>query len=173
MIIKYKNSVDDFIKWGMYSFKKDLSIQKRINLLRIIIPSIIIFTFTLIILSDRSHKINITFLIVCIIVILLWVIFYPKIIEFKYNNQLKRTFSSSKRICSEKVLTIDQYGIRNKSKDGFAKFSWNEIEKVIDLDTYIYIYIDDLSAIIIPSSAFENEEEKKELLKVINENIKK
>jgi hypothetical protein len=34
-------------------------------------------------------------------------------------------------------------------------------------------YIDDLSAIIIPSSAFENEEEKKELLKVINENIKK
>ena len=173
MRIKYKNSIDDFIKWGMYSFKKDLSIQKRINLLRIIIPIIIVFTFTLVVLIDKSHKIDNTSLIVCITIILLWVVFYPKILEFKYNNQLKRTFSNSKRICSEKILTIDQYGIRNESKDGFAKFSWNEIEKVEDADTHIYICVDDLSAIIIPSGAFQNEEERKELLKIINENIKK
>lgn len=172
MKIKYKNSIDDFIKWGMYLFKKDLSIQKRINLLQIIIPSIIVFTFTLIVLIDKRHKIDITSLIICITIILLWVVFYPKIIEFRYNTQLKRTFSKSERICSEKILTIDQYGIRNESKDGFAKFSWNEIEKVEDAGDHIYICIDDLSAIIIPSSAFKNEEQRKELLKVINENIK-
>lgn len=172
MKIKYKNSIDDFIKWGMYSFKKDLSIQKRINLLRIIIPCIISFTFTVMVLIDKKDIIDSTLLISWITIILLWIIFYPKIIELRYKKELKRSFSKVKRIYSEKVLTIDKFGIRNENKDGFAKFLWNEIERVVDVNTYIYICIDDLSAIIIPNSAFKNEEERKELLKVINENIK-
>lgn len=173
MKIKYKNSMDDFIFWGIHSFKKDPSIQKKINLLRVIVPIIFTFMFILIVIIDKKHKIDISLLMICIIINFLWIKFYPKIIEIRYINQLKKTFSISKRIYSEKTLIIDDNGIINESKYGFSKISWDEIERFENLDEYLYVVLDDISTIIIPSNSFRDEKEKNELIKIISDNIKK
>lgn len=63
-------------------------------------------------------------------------------------------------------LSITEKGIIDKAEYSEEKF--NLIEKVVESNTHIFIYVSSLSACIIPKRIFNNLEEKQELLNALN-----
>lgn len=175
MKIKYENSVDDLVKLNMSIFKRDPVIQKRYKIKYAIVPIVIIIDFLGVSWFTRftRNKITNIFLVFCLTIMILWIIFYPKLAKFQYKKMLTRRLQNNINDKFESILTIDKNGIIDETKTVISKFSWDNIDEVKDIGTHIFIYISNLNAIVIPNNAFKNDEERKELLKVINENIKK
>lgn len=175
MEIMYKNSIDDLVKLNMDIFKRDLVIQKRIKIKHIILPIFIILDFLVVSWFNNfiMNKLSYWFLIFCLFIIIPWILFYPKFVEFQYKKMLIKRLKNNIKNDFDLIITIDKSGIREESQNGNVTYFWDKVEEVKNAGTHIFIYISNLNAIIIPSNSFKLEKEKNELIKIINENIKK
>ena len=175
MKIKYKNSIDDLVQLNMSIFKRDLVIQKRLKIKYAIVPIIIIVDFFVVswLTGFVRNKITNLFLIFCLIIIIPWLLFYPRFAEFQYKKILIKRLKNNIKNDFDLIVTIDKSGIREESQNGNVTYYWDKVEEVKDIGTHIFIYISNLNAIVIPSNSFRDEREKNELIKIINENIKR
>ena len=175
MKIKYKNSIDDLVKLNMDIFKKDPIIQKRIKIKHVILPIFIILDFLVVSWFNNfiMNKLSYLFLAFCLFIIIPWILFYPKLAEFQYRKMLIKRLKNIIKNDFDLIVTIDKSGIREESQNGNVTYCWDKVEEVKDIGTHIFIYISNLNAIVIPSNSFRDEREKNELIKIINENIKK
>lgn len=62
--------------------------------------------------------------------------------------------------------------IHYKTLASETKIKWSSINKVVQNDKYIFIYIGAVQALVIPKSAFTSIEQQKEFLDYVNSNVK-
>lgn len=86
-----------------------------------------------------------------------------------HKRQFLRNFNSivSHGGVKDNILTLDEKGIVNEGDNILLKLKWNGVHKVSIIDKYIFIFIDELRAIVFPNDAFKSEEEKKKFLDII------
>lgn len=172
MTIKYKNTCDDLIALSTYIFENDRTIQMKIKILQVLVPIYIMLSY----LNFVSiYKANMTLFIFFLTLSVFFVILLPFLSKFGYKRQFLRNLNSivSEGGVKDNILTLDEKGIVHEDENILLKLKWNGVQKVSIIDKYIFIFIDELRAIVLPNDAFKSEEEKKDFLDIIYRYINK
>ncbi|EHK2441429.1 YcxB family protein [Clostridium perfringens] len=172
MTINYKNTCDDLIAFSTYIFENDRTIQRKIKILQILIPILIMLLY---LNFAGIYKANMTLFIFYLTLAVFFVILAPFISKFKYKREFHRKLNSivSHGGVKDNILTLDEKEIVHEDENILLKLKWNGVQKVSIIDNYIFIFIDELRAIMVPNDAFKSEEEKKDFLDIIYRYINK
>lgn len=99
---------------------------------------------------------------------IMWIIYSKKIVMKSFKKNIEKIKKEGRLpFESETTVTFDDQGIIEKSSNAETKTSYSVVEKIAETKQAIYIYMSAVQAIIIPTSYFDSEEDKDELIKFI------
>lgn len=86
-------------------------------------------------------------------------------------EKVKRMPSKDGSILGKKTFIIEDNGLREITPTNETLVKWDGIEKLIEMEDYIYVFIDKIAAYVIPTRYFDTENEKELFIKKMKENI--
>lgn len=167
MQIHYELNKKDYIDFNMNHFSISPTLKRTIFLQRYIFSIIyLIIPFVLTTVSDIpfgywASIFGITYI--------LWVVFYPRYFMKTVQRNIEKLMNEghTKSMLGEHSLTLTDEGVIEKNNSGETKTNWSSIEKIVQTDEHLYIYIDSIKAYIVPIKAFKGESEKQYFLNEI------
>ncbi|WP_394883872.1 YcxB family protein [Clostridium tertium] len=168
MKLKYNLTEEDYINFNIAHMKNSKSLKRTMMINRFLIP--LIFLVMPFVLDEIS---NISFwywAVIFVLTYILWVVLYEKNV-YKINIKRIRKMLEEKRnesLIGERILEIDGENIRIISDSGENIIYIKSIKNIIENDEYIFIYINSISAIIIPIKVFKSIEDKELFKSLLN-----
>ncbi|WDV46423.1 YcxB family protein [Clostridiaceae bacterium M8S5] len=169
MEINYQLTEKDIIDFNIHHLKTSPALKKSVFIQRIIGPLIDIPAIFI------AHKLtNISLLywsVIFISMAILWYAFYPKHIEKRYKKQVSKMFAEGKNkdLFAPSTLNISEDEIVRSSQYKTSKFEWSSVDKIDIGSNHIFIYDSAVSAVIVPFSAFNTDNERKTFLSLLDE----
>ena len=68
----------------------------------------------------------------------------------------------NKTVLADKVITLGSDGITSESQYGHSELKWNAMQKAVRTRSYIFIYLMQHGAIVIPRRAFNSNDESEQ-----------
>lgn len=173
MKFQYELTKQDYIDFNIYHIRNSGTLKRTLFIQRYVIAVIYLFIpFILVKVTDIPLW---YWLSAFTITAVLWVTFYPK---YFVSGTIKRILKMldegrNKDMLGKHIFTVNEEGIIEESENGESKINWSGVEKVIETEKHIFIYISSISAYIIPKSTFEDEDIKNEFLKSLDKNLYK
>jgi hypothetical protein len=162
-------SEEEYIKFNEYHLLHSASGKKAIRRYQLIFPFISILLLGLLWLVDVDPEI------LLIEAILLGIISMFTVFSAKKTliRSIVKTVTKLKKegklpYHSETIVTFEDDGIRERSAHTENKTSYHIVEKIVQSDRAIYVYISAVQAIIIPKSCFETTDQINELLQYLD-----
>lgn len=171
MKIKYEIVKDDYLKFNMYHINNSKKSKKEMMLHRIFVPiGIAGLAFAFNILTQMPLMIGIPLFFGAAI---LWAIFFPKYYKQNAMKNVSKMLGDGihSNSISKYTLTVKEEGLLVSSQAGQNVQRWNEIKKFVETDEYIFIYVTESMANVIPKRCFKNKAEEEEFIKRIKEKI--
>lgn len=164
----YTNTIDQYTNC--------LKVEKlKLKILKKIFPIIFLIIFLIACFFWFNHKItNIQIILVSFETLIPAIFFlYIPEIYFSISSKIIKRLILSYKVLPEKELEICENEIIYKfSNNHVDKFSFNNIKNILEFEDCIYIFRSDNNSLIytpiIPNSAFENEEAKKEFIELLS-----
>lgn len=159
MILEYEFNKQDYIDYNLYHIHNSPTLKKSLFIQRFIVPIIfLVFPLLLQFIGDDipfwywSVLFSITFI--------LWIIFFPRIHEKTMIKRVSKLLNEGKNnnIFGKHMLSISDDGIYGKTEASESK--WKHVEKVVETENHILVYVSSISAIIVPKRAFSSNEQK-------------
>ena len=166
----YTNTIDQYTNC--------LKVEKlNLKILKKIFPIIFLIIFLIACFFWFNHKItNIQIILVSFETLIPAIFFlYIPEIYFSISSKIIKRLILSYKVLPEKELEICENEIIYRfSNNHVDKFSFNNIKNILEFEDCIYIFRSDNNSLIytpiIPNSAFENEEVKKEFIELLSKN---
>ena len=166
----YTNTIDQYTNC--------LKVEKlKLKILKKIFPIIFLIIFLIACFFWFNHKItNIQIILVSFETLIPAIFFlYIPEIYFSISSKIIKRLILSYKVLPEKELEICENEIIYRfSNNHVDKFSFNNIKNILEFEDCIYIFRNDNNSLIytpiIPNSAFENEEVKKEFIELLSKN---
>ena len=166
----YTNTIDQYTNC--------LKVEKlKLKILKKIFPIIFLIIFLIACFFWFNHKItNIQIILVSLETLIPAIFFlYIPEIYFSISSKIIKRLILSYKVLPEKELEICENEIIYRfSNNHVDKFSFNNIKNILEFEDCIYIFRSDNNSLIytpiIPNSAFENEEVKKEFIELLSKN---
>ena len=166
----YTNTIDQYTNC--------LKVEKlKLKILKKIFPIIFLIIFLIACFFWFNHKItNIQIILVSFETLIPAIFFlYIPEIYFSISSKIIKRLILSYNVLPEKELEICENEIIYRfSNNHVDKFSFNNIKNILEFEDCIYIFRSDNNSLIytpiIPNSAFENEEVKKEFIELLSKN---
>lgn len=168
MKLKYNLTEEDYINFNIAHMKNSKSLKRTMMINRFLTP--LIFLVMPFVLDEIS---NISFwywAVIFVLTYILWVVLYEKNV-YKINIKRIRKMLEEKRnesLIGERILEIDGENIRIINDRGENIIYIKSIKNIIENDEYIFIYINSISAIIIPIKVFKSIEDKELFKSLLN-----
>lgn len=168
MKLKYNLTEEDYINFNIAHMKNSKSLKRTMMINRFLTP--LIFLVMPFVLDDIS---NISFwywAVIFVLTYILWVVLYEKNV-YKINIKRIRKMLEEKRnesLIGERILEIDGENIRIINDRVENIIYIKSIKNIIENDEYIFIYINSISAIIIPIKVFKSIEDKELFKSLLN-----
>ncbi len=160
MTIKYALTLDDYIAFNLYHLSHSPSAKRNFWIQRFIVPILyIILPFTLL----KNSQVPLPYWIAIFSVVsIIWVIYYPK----RYHKLIVKRITKmvndpkNKHFTQNNTLTLldNDAGFLVKSGASETKVLFSDLVNVVDRDAYLYLYIGDISAFILPKRIFESQD---------------
>lgn len=170
MVIKYKNTLDDYIEY--INIYRNLSLKERIIRMLQIITLPIGCLFIILYNIRKYRSINTLFMItiiVLIIISILWIIFIPKFIDFSNKRDIKKLVKNNPEMLLKKQINVQNKSICLLKSTSSECISISDIKNIIEKKDNIYIFKNkNIIYAIIPIKAFKSNEEKLEFLNLLN-----
>lgn len=167
MKINYNQSVEDIVAFNIYHLNHSQTGKKAMLVQRLLGPIIFFFMFFI---ANKISDIpawywGISFSIVGI----LWVIFYPKSVEKQVEKRVRKMIEEddNKGLIGDRVLELSEKGIDVTTDYSSVNYSWESVNKIEQDRKYIYIYQSSMSAVMLPKSIFDTEEDMENVIKTI------
>lgn len=151
MQIKYELNENDY--WVMNRYMLFHSKLRKTMVMTLILLALFIGWFYLIV-KIKSQYSAIFYIIT---VLILYLLFYLLL--------KAKTIAASKKqkdICCEHTLEISEIGIIDTTYINENRYIWNGINKISDNDNYIFIFIGEVQAYVIPKRAFNSDADASE-----------
>ena len=168
MTIRYQLTVDDQIAINYFYNTKSSIAQKKIRNMKILyafalLPCIFIITFVM-------TKIFIIATIISLCFGLLIYKFTETAVIIRANKNTRKMYEldKNKALYQETTLTISQEYIETISSLAEGRMKWSLVEKIAIEEDYIFIFVSENGAIIIPNRAFQNQAQRREFIELIN-----
>ena len=166
MVFNFEFSAEDYLTFNLFIHKNSSLTAKRVLVFRIWIPILLLFLSGLIWISTKSY-ITISFVISAVVVCL----GAKKMIFETTKMNVKKLIKSGKvndHMGEVKLEFLDDI-IRSEMKDRVTETKYSRIIKIEQDNTCLYIFIGEMTAYIMPLSVFKTDEEKENLISIINE----
>ena len=97
---------------------------------------------------------------------------YPYIYRKNVIRQARKLFKegSNKSLIGRQEMRLSPDGIHYKTVASESNLNWSSIDKVLQNDKYIFMYIGAINALVVPKSAFASSRQQKEFLDYVNSN---
>ncbi len=161
---------DDYIQFNLYHYFNSPSNKKTILLTNLLMPLISILFIASLIMNKSDLLLIIINVILLSFASLFWFLIRKKIVLYTITRRIqgmkkdgKLPFNSTSTIKFEEEL-IYETNPRSESK-----ILYSSIEKVIETNTAIYLYISSVQSLLLPKNVFLDEIQKANFLAFINE----
>lgn len=168
MKLKYDLTENDYINFNIYHMKNSKSLKRAMMINRFLVPLIfLVMPFILYYISDISFT---YWALIFILVYILWVSFYENYVYRINRKRIKKMLKEkgNEGLIGENVLEIDENNIKVTNDSGENTIYVKSIKNIVENDEYIFIYINSISAIIIPIKVFKSTEEKENFNSLLN-----
>ncbi len=168
MKIKYNLTENDYINFNICHMRNSKELRKTIMINRFLVS--LIFLLMPFILYNISDIPFLYWTITFILVYILWVSLYEKYVYRINRKRIKRMLEEKNNdgLIGERILEIDEENIKITNNSGESKFPIKSIKDIIEDEEYIFIYINSVSAIIIPLEVFKDKEDKERFKNLLN-----
>ncbi len=167
---------EDLIQFNMFHHNNTPNIKLLTKLTQFgLLIFAIIITIIMLIMAYLDNRMDffsetktiLIFFLMYIISIFVILIMQPYL-KWYYSKRVKKMLKESKtRLIPSKIIVAEEF-IIDKDEDREQKFSWKSIERIEIAENYIYVYVYQIMALIIPNNSFENNEEKDMFIQTIN-----
>lgn len=174
MEIKFRYTDNDYIELSKF-YNEETGVAERGRKVNAILTPGVLLLALIIIMDFFGDFIIIPFL--CwIIFTLIWVMFNEKIYNFKvvrsFKSALKNEKSRGIDFQKDTTITLNDEGIKKEIEGIETNIKWEAVEKMYIVKKNIFIKLKNVTYINIPTRVLKNNNEKEELLKIINKHIK-
>lgn len=165
--LNYNQSVDDIVAFNIHHLNHSKTGKKALMIQRLVGPIMfIVMFFVITMISDiPAWYWGISFAIAAV----LWVIFYPKSVVKQVEKRVRKMIEEddNKGLIGDRVVEISENGIDVTTDYSKVNHSWESVNKIEQDEKYIYIYQSSMSAVMIPKSIFDTDEDMENLLKTV------
>lgn len=170
--IEYELTKEDYLNFNLYHLNHSKMIKKSLFIQRYIVS--IVFLIVPFIFSSITEMPLYVYFPVFALIWLLWIIFYKKYFDRIAIKRIEKMLNEGKNLCllGKYSVETNEDGFIEICPNGESKITWNGIDKVVENELYIFIYIDSVRAYIIPKRAFTNDNLKNEFLQSVTEKTK-
>lgn len=168
MDLEYELTKQDYIDFNIYHMTSSVTMKRSLFIQRFIIP--IIFLVLPIFLIKITDIPLWYWYSVFIILSVLWVVFYKKFLIKSVERRISKILDEGKTtgILGVHHFSFTEEGIVDKTE--FSETKYNVIEKVVESEKHIFIYVSAVMAYIIPIRIFNSVDVKSKFLKMLNVN---
>ena len=87
-------------------------------------------------------------------------------------NMNGRQLSDKGDFLGAKKINLNENGITQETKNSTKTHSWKGIRKMDSNKKYIFVFVDKLTAYVIPKRSFKDDNESNEFIKILEDGIK-
>lgn len=166
MKLEYEITKQDYIDFNIYHMNHSITMKRSLFIQRFFIP--IIFLILPIFLVKITDTPLLYWFGVFIISFVLWIIYYPKFFKKSVERNISKMLEEGKTtgILGNHIFLYTEEGVVDKTE--FSETSYNLIEKVVESEAHIFIYVSAVMAYIIPIRIFGSVDEKENFLNILN-----
>ena len=171
MELHYEITEQDFIDYNLYFIAHDAMTQKTIRRMSTLTAVLVLVGGTaLMYLLDTLSPVS-----VGMYVVLAAVCFFgcPVWFTHKARKNVHRTIerASNRHICGPKTLRLTDTGVQLVGESEDSSYPYAAFQRVITAEKQVYLYLDDLSALIVPRRAFPDEEARRTFVRMLEGRI--
>lgn len=173
MELQYEIKEQDFIDYNMYFIDHDALMQKTIRKLSIIMAGLVLVGgMALMYVFDRLSVISIA---VYAVVAATCFFLAPAWFKRSARKNVRRTIQRAvnKHICGAKTLRLLDDGVQMIGESEDSMYPYHAFKRVVCATNQVYLYLDDLSALIVPNTAFSGDGEKQKFITELEAQIAK
>lgn len=155
MNIEYRNTAEDLLHLNLYHFQQSPALRRKRFLFRFGFPIVLVIG---IIILKLTANISILIMLPVGFVIVFWVAYMPRVLRSNVTKQVKKLYNKDlvkDTVCKHR-LSLTPDGITDNTELKKIKTPWADVHKMVVTDRYLFIYIAEESAYIIPKTVFPN-----------------
>lgn len=152
MQVTYELSADDYIAFNLYHQAHSPSIKRRQLFSRWFLPVAMLFFGWTLDQRDGGITGRTTFAMASLI----WVLLFPAYWRWCSVRLVRRLLSEglNSSLGKSNTLSIGPEGLQAVGPEGESKLKWTAVEKIVTSESYVYLYVSAVSALMIPTAAF-------------------
>lgn len=173
MELQYEIKEQDFIDYNMYFIDHDVLMQKTIRKLSIIMAGLVLLGGTA--LMYVFDSLNAVSIVVYAAVAASCFFLAPAWFKRSARKNVRRTIQRAvnKHICGTKTLRLLDGGVQMVGESEDSLHPYSAFKRVVCADKQVYLYLDDLSALIVPNTAFADDAAKQEFVSTLESCMEK
>lgn len=168
MRLSYILTEEDYIQFNINAAEKVESYRKTIKLMILLKKLMLVCAIIMVILMALDYDVNKLILFVGTLGVFLSALYYPKLMRYSIRKNAQSIAKKNADIMlGEVVLELNDewiIGIRNDSE---RKVKVNNIKYIEETAEYLFVYISDVEAFIIPRKIFEPKVREDEFLSLL------
>lgn len=173
MELQYEIKEQDFVDYNMYFIDHDPLMQKTIRKLSIILAVLVLAGgFAL---MYGFHTLSVLSVVVYAALAVACFFIAPAWFKRSARKNVKRTIQRAvnKHICGAKTLRVTEKGVQLVGESEDSLHPYHAFKRVVAAPNQVYLYLDDLSALIVPNAAFSGDAQKQEFIHALEAHMQK
>ncbi|MFN8387301.1 MAG: YcxB family protein [Anaerolineales bacterium] len=172
MDIEFERTEEDMVEFNLFHINHSPTIKRQLFAAQITMAVLIFIASMYIVYLQTRYLPVISYVAGAVLSIGVGLI-YPYIYKQRTIKQARKLFreGSNKSLLGRHEMQLSPDGIRYKTIASESKTNWSSIEKVLQNDKFIFMYIGAINAFVVPKSAFASSEKQKEFLDYVNSNV--
>jgi hypothetical protein len=161
MQIKFENELNDLVAFNQYHFHNSRSMQTWYRIGFILGPVFGIAYALLLYRWSLSARIAVVLGVSIVFAALNWT-YYRWWVAYSVRKLLGE--GKNKGLIGDHAITITEEGLRETTQVSESRSTWTGIERIVENEEYVFIYISAYQAHVIPKRAFASEKDSKKFI---------
>ena len=170
--IEFERTIEDIIEFNLFHMKNSPSIRRQALITQVAAAALaVMVSLSTGYLLGIDKKAGTGFLYVLTLVLSIAAFFVvPFLSRAEVINGFRKATKEgdNKAILGNQTISLTPDNIFVKTPAGESKYTWAVIDKIVQNDKYIFLYISSINAIVIPRKAFSTDSSLQEFVDYLN-----
>jgi len=156
MVVEFENSLDDLLALNLYHHQQSPSARRIRQLLQFGPAGVLVIVFLVqVLVSGASPISSLPWLMFAMI----WTLFVPFMMRRSLKKRILQLYSQGKDrgVVGRHTLSLTSAGVTDKTSFGKTVTTWRDVRKAVATNEYVFVYISDAVAHIVPRRAFSDD----------------
>jgi len=156
MVVEFENSLDDLLALNLYHHQQSPSARRVRQLLQFGPAAILVIVFLVqVLVSGASPVSSLPWLMFAVV----WTVFVPYMMRRSLKKRILQLYADGRDrgVVGRHTLSLTSTGVTDKTSFGKTVTTWREVRKVVATNEYVFIYVSDAVAHVVPRRDFSDE----------------